>query len=138
MLNTAQQLFNSRKFVKHPESIPLTIEKIDPTSENDMCCSPTCHCMTFTYQSYLQQNEKINVQIEIDDLKFSGCARVLDCSKQGNKYEVSVEFLASCDEFQVKMALQVCQIKDFLLKKQGAQCDNETALKWINCNAAKF
>jgi hypothetical protein len=69
---------------------------------------------------------------------FSGNAVVTSCRKVNRGYEVKVEFLSSCEEFKVKMALQVCQIKDFLTSKQQCQTENETALKWINSNAAKF
>lgn len=129
-----------RKFVKHPESIQIIVEELAEQDDISPISHETCHGLIFNYTSYLQQNKKVRIDIKLDDMMFSGNAAVTNCRKVNKGYEVKVEFLSSCEEFKVKMALQVCQIKDFLISKQHCQTptENETALKWINSNAAKF
>ena len=124
-----------RKFVKHPESIQLIVEELAEQDDISPISHETCHGLIFNYTSYLQQNKKVRIDIKLDDMMFSGNAIVTSCRKVNRGYEVKVEFLSSCEEFKVKMA---CQIKDFLMSKQQCQTENETALKWINSNAAKF
>jgi len=139
MSNLDHSFINERKFIVHPDSIPLTIEKIIDSKDISPCQQASCHGLTFNSPQTFQRNQKINIQINVDELKFSGNAKVIESIKTPKGYEISVEFLSSCDEFQVKMTLQVCQIKDFLKKKQDeCKCENDSALKWINLNAASF
>lgn len=144
MLGNQKLEMPERKFVKHPESIQIIVEELAEQDDISPISHETCHGLIFNYTSCLQQNKKVRIDITLDSMMFSGNAVVTSCRKVNKGYEVKVEFLSSCEEFKVKMALQVCQIKDFILSKQ--QCQNrienetetETALKWVNSNAAKF
>jgi hypothetical protein len=138
MFGNQQFELNDRKYVKHPESIQIMIEELADTDDISPISHDTCHGLIFNYTCYIQPNKKIKINIKLDDMLFSGNAVVTSCRKVNKGYEIKTEFLSSCEEFKVKMALQVCQIKDFMTSKHQNQEDNETALKWIDLNAAKF
>ncbi len=134
----ARHINPERKFIKHPLSIKMDIKLLtnleDLSEVNDL----ECHGLIFLNKICYQKNQIIQIEFVVDDLKFSGNAKVLKSIKNKNNYEIYVEFLQSIDPFQVKMALQICQIKDFLDKKCNESNDNDTALKWIKMNAANF
>lgn len=146
MESDQKTLGNQRKFIQHPQSI-----KIDICKTNDTTNPHSKECNGLSFDSFIpyQKNEQININIDLGQMKFNGNAKVVWCRRKYKGFNIGVEFLESTCPFQVKMILQVCQIKDFIehkekqdnkrdCSKKDVEQSNNNALDWIKKNAASF
>ncbi len=138
-MNT-MECYQQRKFINQPSSINVELE-----IENAFCKNKneihenSCHGLIIRNKSKIELNKLVKIKIDLDQLKFEGNAVVAFCNKKEDFYEVGLEFTKCCDPFEVKMTLQVCQIKDFLENKSDIkETENEKAMKWIKLNASSF
>lgn len=147
MESDQKTLGNQRKFIQHPQSIQIDICKTSDTSKPH---SEDCNGLSFDSFIPYKKNDQINIDIDLGQMKFNGNAKVVWCRRKYKGFNIGVEFLESSCPFQVKMILQVCQIKDFIEHKerQGVEKDcskkdmdkksNDKALDWIKKNASSF
>lgn len=133
----AKKVMMERKFVRHPENIKMDVKRLNIKDDSQVNTSD-CHGLIFNSEQIIPVNEQLEINFSVDELKFIGKARVVGCQKQSSGFDIYIEFLQCTDPFQVKMALQVCQIKDFLESKCKNMDKEEAALKWIKMNAANF
>ena len=107
-METEQEICSKeRKFVKHPDSIEMVINNtIDSSKPHDNSCNGLLFKSSHCYRA----GQKINLTIDLGQMRFNGNARISWCKKNKLCYDVGIEFLESCNAFEVKMALQVCQI----------------------------
>jgi hypothetical protein len=138
---SAIECYQQRKFVKQPSSIPVEIE----VPESKQLKIPeihdeSCHGLIIKRSEKLEINQILNIKIKIDQINFKGEGVVAFCNKMKSGYEIGIEFIKSCDPFEIKMTLQVCQIKDFLETRQQQESftENEKALNWVKLNASTF
>lgn len=137
----AIECYQQRKFITQPSCIPVEIEVKNAIQLNTPeIHDESCHGLIIKRSEKLEINQRLNVKIGVDQLKFEGEGIVAFCNKIKSGYEIGIEFIKSCDPFEIKMTLQVCQIKEFLESKQQQEevPENEKALSWIKLNASTF
>lgn len=147
MESDQKTLENQRKFIQHPQSIQIDVCK---TNDSTAPHSEECNGLSFDSFTPYKKNEQININIDLGQMKFNGNAKIVWCRRKYKGFNIGVEFLESSCPFQVKMILQVCQIKDFIEHKERQEAvgnytpkdnckkSNDNALDWINKNAASF
>jgi hypothetical protein len=142
-----------RKFVQHPSDIIIDINN---TIDNSRTHNVECNGLAFQSNRCFKKGQNLNINIDLGQMRFNGNARVSWCKKNSSSYDIGIEFLESCNAFEVKMILQVCQIKDFIEQKEKQEkeienlsetnnktsCnkskDNKACEEWILKNAASF
>lgn len=135
----AIEYYQQRKFIKQPKSIPVEIElkestKICNKEKHDL----SCHGLIIKRKEKIPEKQLLNVKIKVEEVFFEGDGIVSFCNKVKDGYEIGIEFVKSCDPFEVKMTLQICQIKDFIESKTSKENENEKTLNWIKLNASSF
>lgn len=133
----ARKIEQTRKYVKNPECVDVQIEKLKNNMDNQLS-DIECHGMQFMTKDKVVENDILCITFKVDEMLFSGKAKVCKVVKSNSGYEVYVDFLQCVDPFQIKMALQVCQIKEFLESKCKHMDQEDAALRWIKMNAANF
>lgn len=128
-----------RKFIVQPECIPVkvSISKESPNISKEIH-DKSCHGLIIKSKQKIDLNKVVNIKIAFDHLNFEGDGVVSFCRAKGSEFDIGIEFSSSCDPFEVKMTLQVCQIKEFLNSKQKDCVENDNALGWIKMNASSF
>lgn len=128
-----------RKFITQPNTIPVKI-KLKKTSLNSLpeIHDVYCHGIIIKKNKKLLLNQLISLKIKTDGIDFLADGIVSFCDKVIDGYEIGVEFIKTTDPFDIKMTLQLCQIKNFIKLSQNKFTDSENALIWIRLNAEYF
>lgn len=127
---------SDQKFVVHPRDIPLSVSQV--VAGRHPTHSTECLGLLFYSQVAYKPEEQLEIAITLENMNFIGQAKVVDCHRMLGEFATRVIFFKSCQVFNVKMALQICQINSYIKKGQTPAERDQLANEWINRNAAHF
>lgn len=98
--------------------------------------------LSFRSKTPLDIGSLIKITIPLDRPVFEAEGRIVSFKKNGDHFDVGVEFIGQKDAMRIKMAEQICIIEEYkkeLCDKLGKEISGEeAALEWIKKFADKF
>ncbi len=133
-----------RKFIRHPESMPIEVLPLDQVCE----CLPPRHLslkaggLAFRSRQPLQPGTMVHIRIPGVPNEFESDAKVVWCHKHQEDMALAVEFLKFDDAYKARMVEQACHIADYrraVGEREGRSLTiQEAAAEWIGKFAASF
>ncbi|MCE5249678.1 PilZ domain-containing protein [bacterium] len=132
-----------RQFIRHPSDIPIHYDLEDVVAHRkDYLYNVSHGGLSFRSGVYIKQGSVINISIPIREPVFQAEGIVVWCRKNGDQYDIGVEFRETDVEYRVRMVEQVCYIEEYkqeVLKKEGRKLTGEqAATEWITKYAKDF
>lgn len=139
---------SSRKFIRHPADIPISLEKCDdrydiaaeaeqPVVQN-VSCGGICCLSKLPHAT----GERVKLKIDTVQPAFDVVGEVMWCQYTALGYEIGLRFLNTEDAYAARMVEQVCHIEHHrrrVLSEEGRLLTGEeAALEWISRYAPDF
>lgn len=132
-----------RAFIRHPSDVPIEVissnrithalQRLRNVSIGGLC-----------YQSTVCLDVGLMVKVNIPVVKppFEANGRVVWCQRNGDWFDVGVQFIEARDLYRVQMVEQACHIEHYkskVLKEEGRILSGEkAALEWISKYESEF
>jgi len=131
-----------RSFIRHPTGIPIEISLENQTNTQEPLRNVSRGGLSFKYPEAAPEGSKIIVRIALTSPPFEARCQVTWCQKDGNAWQVGVEFIDQDDLFRARMVEQICHIEQYrrtMRDSEGrAMSSQEAALEWIARYADAF
>jgi hypothetical protein len=132
-----------RQYIRHPTDIPLEYRLLDIVDHTTEFLNDVSHGgLSFRSTIPLDPGARIEIRIPLREPKFDADGVVVWCNKEGDHYDVGVEFADKIDDFRVRMVEQVCHIEHYRMEVQEREgrllTGDEAAREWITRNAGDF
>lgn len=131
-----------RSFIRHPTGIPIEISLENQTNMHEPLRNVSRGGLCFKYPEAAPVGSKIIVRIALTSPPFEARCQVTWCQKDGNAWQVGVEFIDQDDLFRARMVEQICHIEQYrctMRESEGrAMSSQEAALEWIARYADAF
>jgi hypothetical protein len=136
-----------RKFIRHPADVPIQVILDWVEDENDETVDQTITNVSLGGLAFvsptpldLLQRVRICIPLLRQDNHLVG--NVVWCEKNGEGYEVGIEFDKSRDVFRLRMIEQICHIEHYrkeVERLEGRELTSqEAAAEWISRYAGDF
>ncbi|WP_455198156.1 PilZ domain-containing protein [Kaarinaea lacus] len=132
-----------RSFIRHPSNIPIDFQLEDLVAAgSEYLKDVSVGGLAFMSKSKLNIDDVIRIKIPLVKPVFQALGKVIWCRRDGEHYEVGIEFLDENDSFRARMVEQICHIEKYkqdVLKNDGRELsDEEAAIEWIKRYAVQF
>ncbi|WP_455217800.1 PilZ domain-containing protein [Kaarinaea lacus] len=132
-----------RSFIRHPSNIPIDFQLEDIVVESsEYLKDVSVGGLAFRSSSKLEIDDVIRIKIPLVKPVFQALGRVIWSRRDGDHFEIGIEFLDKNDSFRARMVEQICHIEDYkqeVLKKEGRKLSDEAAAsEWIKRYAVRF
>jgi hypothetical protein len=126
-----------RRFIRHLSDLPLSVvveglPGLLPPRLKDV----SAEGISFLYDHEITPGTVIHISIGSVQPPFESDGRVVWCSKQGDDFQMGIEFLNVDKTFHARMVEQVCHIEYYrkeVMACEGRQLTSEEAAKeWIS------
>ena len=133
-----------REFIRHPATIPLSIQQTDPgdheihTLNNVSLGGIACKS-----NKELPEGTMVDLRIDYVEPPFEVSGVVKWCRPEDEIYSIGIQFLVTDDDaHRLRMIEQVCHIEHYrnevLMKENRTLTSEEAATEWINRYASSF
>ena len=132
-----------RQYIRHPSDIPISYELDEKISDQtEFLKNISEGGLRFQSKFYIDTNSVIIIHIPLRTPPFEEKGIVLWCCKNGDLYDVGVQFHDMSSEFRVRMVEQICQIEHYkneIFRIKGRKLTGkEAASEWIAKYAKDF
>lgn len=132
-----------RKFIRHPSSIPVRIQKIKSSdATGSTLVNVSYGGLALHFPEYIENGTEIELLIDITEPRFSIKGTVAWTQEKDQNYELGIRFPDNADVFRMRMVEQLCHIEHYRKEvelEQGRKLSSEEAAKeWIETYAEHF
>lgn len=135
-----------RKFIRHPNCIPIDIAIDESGSEGDGSTFPLVNVSTgglaFTLLHPVAVGARLTISMPMIWPDYTASGRVVWCREVSRGFEAGVQFDQPEEAFKARMVAQFCQIEDYRLEvreREGRVLSSEEAAReWIVRYAEDF
>ena len=132
-----------RKYIRHPSGIPIDVQLEEVAAgQREFLKNISFGGLCFRSAVPLDRGRVITIKIPLVRPVFQAKGFVAWCSRNGEFYDVGVEFSGPVDAFRSRMVEQLCRIEQYrqeVLEKEGRKLtSSEAALEWIQKFAGAF
>ena len=142
--NSSEHDILMRRFIRHPSSIPVSIDIIDCGHLGDAASMVNVSRGGLCIESAapLPQGAHLHISIPINQPPFEAVGEVAWCRTEHDHYQVGLSFDDSASAFSVRMVEQVCYIEHYRRSVEACEgrklSSEEAAKEWIALYAADF
>lgn len=132
-----------RKFIRHPSSIPVQIQKIESCAETGSALVNVGYGgLAVHFPEFIEVGTEIELLIDVIDPDFIIKGVVVWTKEKSDGYEMGIRFPDKADVFQMRMIEQICHIEHYRqeveLKQNRKLTSQEAAVEWIDQFATDF
>jgi hypothetical protein len=135
--------YKKRKSSRHEAGIPIEISMGDlVVNSKEYLKNISVGGLCFKSNVFVKPATPVRIKVPLVHPIFESMSQVIWCKRNGDVYDVGVEFAGPKDLFKIRMLEQICDIeeyKKYALEKEGRVLSSEeAALEWIGKFADKF
>ncbi|MDX1518881.1 MAG: PilZ domain-containing protein [Gammaproteobacteria bacterium] len=132
-----------RKFIRHPSSIPVHIQRLESSGHTgSQLVNVSYGGLALHFPERLENGTQIELTIDSVDPEFRIKGVVVWSREKEDGFDLGIRFRNDADTFQMRMVEQVCHIEHYrneVALKQGRQISSEeAAAEWIGKFAGDF
>lgn len=132
-----------RKFIRHNAGLAIEISLGDLVAhKKEYLNNISFGGLSFKSKEFVKSGTAIDIRIPLIRPMFEAKGKVAWCVRNGNIFDVGVEFVIPADKFKMRMLEQICHIEAYkkeVRRKEGRRITGEqAAIEWITKYADRF
>lgn len=132
-----------RQFIRHPTEMPIRYHQDSGETRHEHTLRDfSTGGLSFHTHEALQPGHNVHIEIQIRPPPFMADGTVVWCRKDGDGYQVGLQFDDADVVYNLRMIEQLCHIEQYrndIFRNEGRDLNSEqAAAEWISRYAADF